>query len=424
MHRTGFQVSPSLGPPNAWENLQPQLLATPTSRLDSRSTQRGFATPNPAFWPGNHHTQQTGQPKVGPTNFATSHTPAAHQQHQQYLQPSQLFAQQRQQSQSPMQPNQQNTSTQTAPLETLDSKVNSLFEEAQSLHSNHLLENARRLLYIHALFLDTPLAGSKLHTIWTSNDQLLWQGYDRIVLSDHGLYLESFTQPANVSVGRVTSSGHFQSLWTDSNQRIYYQIRSVDDRQNPPGSGPFITRNNRPVGHPYADYKAGAHYVSLFDVKICNKKGDLIFDGPAIKKHAATLWGFLNGNAQPRSGSQRSRKASRSAPVSQRSHDPSTTNFLSQPHVSPTPNILFQHRPQNRSVEHDNPTTTMHSPARPAHLRITAPDNENQPRMISQKPIRRKRAIAGNVDEHQRRKKPKKSRWGAQRTRHLVGFSN
>jgi hypothetical protein len=370
--------------------------------------------------------------------LATSYTPAARQQHHiQHYQPI-------------TQPAQQQTSIQVPPLGTLDAKVNTMFEEARSLHSNLLLENARRLLYIHALFLDTPLGGSKLYSIWTPNDQFLWQGYDRIVLSDHGIYLESYTQPANVTVGKVTSSGHFQSLWTDSNQRIYFQLKPVNDRQNLPRSGSFVTRNNRPDGHPYADYKPGAYYVSLFDVKIRDNEGQVIFDGPAIIRYAATLWSFLNGNAQVRSGWGRLRKASRSAPIAQRSRLPPTPNTLPQPRPQnrpvehDTPTVTTHHPvsssasthhlvspwPQNWPVDHGTPTNTMHRtstnaphrPAPPAQLRISVPDSEDQPRTVLHTQSKRSNLASGN-EQQPKRKKRRVSRWGVQRPRQLLGFS-
>ena len=107
---------------------------------------------------------------------------------------------------------------------------------------------------------------SKRHSI------ILSSGYERILLGDHGPYLEvkeSTLYRPNLIAGGVSEKGHYRMMKSRDGVRLYAQLKPVH-APNPPESdrpGPFACNMNREGG--YADYRKGMIYIPLSSVRLC-----------------------------------------------------------------------------------------------------------------------------------------------------------
>ena len=167
-------------------------------------------------------------------------------------------------------------------------QLEKLIFSAQLLHPNfELKENAFIMIsIIQELFPEIPMGRNDDWSVEDVYGKKIAQGIERILLGDHGPYVE-FTKPEATLRGGETSHAKFFRLFfsAEGKTRVYHQLRKAD--MSTPPAGLFSTKNRR-IG-PYADYRPGYYYVSLFECQLRDKAG--ISTKPWEKKgQALTLW--------------------------------------------------------------------------------------------------------------------------------------
>ena len=119
-------------------------------------------------------------------------------------------------------------------------------------------------------------------------DAVLARGYERLVLGDHGPYLEldrervewgnarevpggaaSFYREFRaVDPSRDPGSAAAAAAPTLRTAKLYDQIRAVTGQRNPPRDSAWAVANDRPESEGYADYVPGRVYVACEDVAL------------------------------------------------------------------------------------------------------------------------------------------------------------
>jgi hypothetical protein len=142
------------------------------------------------------------------------------------------------------------------------------------------------LKIVKKLFPEIPTGRNDDWSIEDVYGRRLAQGVERIMLGDHGPYVEFRKLDAKLHGGSESNAKFFKLYFSaEGKTRIYHQMRSVDS--SAPPSGPFSIDNKRAGG--YADYRPGFCYINLFECQLRNRAG--VSTKPWQQKHEAlTLW--------------------------------------------------------------------------------------------------------------------------------------
>ena len=185
------------------------------------------------------------------------------------------------------------------PFTSLETQTQSLLEAAADLHPGFpLLENARAMCrIITTLFPGLPIGRSNTKVLCPGG-HLLATSIERITLGDHGPYaeLKSIEDLSKMAGGSTSKKGFFR-LWFPRNHpdaKVYEQLLPVDFPFPP--AGPLSSQVRR--DGPYADYKAGFYYISLFS-GMFQTPMDTIFLGPALLPAATAMFQFSKPDTRP-----------------------------------------------------------------------------------------------------------------------------